>query len=78
MFVPKYKTLIDNEKPETVILVEINEGVRQGCPLSPIRFGVYVDSTVTQWQNRLWYNLRIIQTALDAFVCRRPGSNCQI
>jgi hypothetical protein len=32
--------------------VEINKGVRQGCPLSHTLFNMYLDEIVTKWQNQ--------------------------
>jgi len=31
--------------------VEINKGVRRGCPLSPTLFYIYLDEIITKWQN---------------------------
>ena len=39
-----------NNKPSKP--VEINKGVRQGCPLSAILFNVYLHEIITKWQDQ--------------------------
>jgi hypothetical protein len=38
---------------ETEMLVTINHGVRQGCPLPPTLLNIYIDGIIEKWQNAL-------------------------
>jgi hypothetical protein len=44
-YVPKYnKEIVNGNTP-----IEINRGVRQECPLSPILFVIYIDKVIEDW-----------------------------
>lgn len=50
------------------ITTTINKGVRQGCPLSPSLFNIYIDEIVTKWQMDIKEHFKINNKLLDTLL----------
>jgi retron-type reverse transcriptase len=41
------------------------QGVKQGCPMSPILFNIFIDEVITQWQDVLIKDFKMGNTVLN-------------
>jgi hypothetical protein len=49
---------IDNRSNSSTYEI-INQGVRQGCHMSPSLFNIYIDAAMDEWQSKLRTNFRL-------------------
>lgn len=51
--------ILINNITETSTKAKVNQGVKQGCPLSPALFNLYIDAAIEEWQRNLKIGLKI-------------------
>lgn len=49
-------------------IIKTHQGVKQGCPMSPALFSIYIDDVVKQWQKQLSNNFKINDKALNTIL----------
>jgi hypothetical protein len=59
---------IDNGSNSSTYEV-INHGVRQGCPMSPNIFNIFIDADMGEWQRKLRTNFRLGKRILNTLIC---------
>jgi hypothetical protein len=57
----------------TGFTVHINQGVKQGCPMSPTLFNIFIDEVIRQWQDVLIKYFKVGNTVLNNFICGQSG-----
>jgi hypothetical protein len=46
----------------------INQGARQGCPMSPNLFNIYIDAVMDEWQSKWRTNFRLGKMILNTLM----------
>lgn len=64
----KSEIMIDKGGTMSDNTLEINQGVRQGCPLSPALFSIYIDEIIVQWQSNLTTEFKVGSTILNTIL----------
>jgi hypothetical protein len=58
--------MIENGGRRSQKIILINQGVRQGCPLLPVLFNLYLDHVMREWQDSSLLQTNILATILFA------------
>jgi hypothetical protein len=71
-------TMIKTDKGTTVSNKEIhiNRGVKQGCPMFPILFNIFIDEVIRQWQDVLIKDFKIGNTVLNTILFADDQAIC--
>jgi hypothetical protein len=48
--------------------IHINQGIKQGCPMFPILFNIFIDEVIRQWQDVLILDFKIGNTVLNTIL----------
>jgi retron-type reverse transcriptase len=48
--------------------IHINQGVKQGYPMSPTLFNIFIEEVITQWQDVLIKDFKIGNTVLNTIL----------
>jgi hypothetical protein len=59
---------IDKGISDSNMEIHINQGVKQGCPVSPTLFNIFIDEVIRQWQDVLIKDFKIGNTVLNAIL----------
>jgi hypothetical protein len=48
--------------------IRINQGVKQGCPVSTTLYNIFIDEVIRQWQDVLIKDFKIVNTVLNTIL----------
>jgi hypothetical protein len=67
-YVPKYNHNYRKDRINGNTPLEIIKGVRQGCPLSPILFNIYIDKVMKDWLQVIKPNILVKDLILNTIL----------
>ena len=60
--------MIQNNCTRNKRKIFINQGVKQGCPLSPALFNIYIEAAIQKWQSTLTEHFKVQNIVLDTLL----------